>query len=202
MKKQIIYIWGWVAKENYKNFIDFLEKLEFNPYEEKKERWRDYLDKDLWEDFEVIKISMPNKDFADYFEWKIMFEKVFPYLKENFSLIWHSLWATFLIKYLSENNFAYNPKNIYLLAWAFKDSLEEKIWSFNFNWDFKNFKNNYEKKSYFLHSKDDFVVSFSDFLEFKNIFKEAKFIEFENKNHFLDRNFEEFIDLIKESNKS
>lgn len=200
MKKQIIFIWGWVAKENFENFKDYLEKLEFNPYEEKKERWRDFLQKDLWDDFEVIKIPMPNKYFASFSSWKIMFEKVFPYLKKDFSLIWHSLWATFLIKYLSENNFVYNPKNIFLLAAAYKDSLEEKIWSFNFLWDFEKYRNKYEEKSYFLHSKDDFVVPFEDFLEFKNIFGKANFIEFEDKNHFLDREFKEFIELIKSLN--
>jgi hypothetical protein len=49
-----------------------------------------------------------------------------------------------------------------------------------------------------LHSKDDFVVPFSDFLEFKNIFPKSNFIEFENKNHFLDLEFVEFEDLIKQ----
>lgn len=200
MKKQIIFIWWWIAKENFINFKDYLEKFEFNPYEEKKEKWRDSLQKDLWEDFEVIMIPMPNKYFADFSEWKIMFEKVFTYLKKDFFLVWHSLWATFLIKYLSENNFVYNPKNIFLLAAAFKDSLNEKIWTFNFLWDFENFQKNYVKNTYFLHSKDDFVVPFSDFLEFKKIFSKANFIEFEDKNHFLDKEFKEFIDLIKKSN--
>ena len=41
MKKQIIYIWWWVSRGNYKNFFDFLEKIEFNPYEEKRKKWKD-----------------------------------------------------------------------------------------------------------------------------------------------------------------
>lgn len=196
MKKQIIFIWWWVAKENYNNFQDYVEKLEFDPYE-KKERWRDNLEQDLWNDFEVIKIPMPNKDFADFDIWKSMFEKIFIYLKKDFSLIWHSLWASFLIKYLNENNFQFSPKNIYLLAPAFSDSENEKIWTFNLPWNMKNFEKKYSKISYFLHSKDDFVVNFSDFLEFKKIFPNANFIEFEDKNHFLDKEFPEFIDLLK-----
>lgn len=200
MKKQIIFIWWWVAKENYKNFKDYLEKIDFNPYEEKKIRWRDSLEKDLWDDFEVIKIPMPNKDFADFYEWKIIFEKVFPYFKKDFSLVWHSLWATFLIKYLSENDFEFIPKNIFLLAGAFKDWENEKIWNFSFDWNFEKFKINFEEKTYFLHSRDDFVVDFSDFLDFKNIFKKANFIEFIDKNHFLDEKLDEFIELIKSLN--
>jgi len=38
------------------------------------------LKEDVGEDFEVFMPEMPNKDFADYTEWKIMFEKVFPFL--------------------------------------------------------------------------------------------------------------------------
>jgi len=199
MKKQIIYIWWWVSRGNYKNFFDFLEKIEFNPYEEKRKKWKDTFASDLWGDFEVIFLPMPNKDFADFYEWKVFFEKVFPYLKEGFYLVWHSLWATFLIKYLSENNFSFGVSKIFLLAPAFSDSLEEKIWNFNF-WSLEEYKSKYEKITTFLHSKDDFVVPFSDFLQFKNIFSKATFIEFEDKNHFLDEKFEEFLDLIKKSN--
>ena len=141
---------------------------------------------------------MPNKYFADYGAWKIMFSKIFPFLKENFCLVWHSLWWTFLIKYLNENSFSYLPKNIFLLAPALNDSEEEINWSFEIKSNFKNFEEKYSSKTYFLHSKDDFVVSFSDFLEFKNIFPKSNFIEFENKNHFLDLEFVEFEDLIKQ----
>jgi len=30
---------------------------------------------------------MPNKDFADYEEWKVMFEKVVPFLKDEVILV-------------------------------------------------------------------------------------------------------------------
>ena len=198
MKKQIIFIWGWIAKENYLSFADYVEKIEYNPYEQERKKWTDFFADKLWSDYEFIKIPMPNKYFADYGAWKIMFSKIFPFLKENFCLVWHSLWWTFLIKYLNENSFSYLPKNIFLLAAALNDSEEEINWSFEIKSNFKNFEEKYSSKTYFLHSKDDFVVSFSDFLEFKNIFPKSNFIEFENKNHFLDLEFVEFEDLIKQ----
>lgn len=89
-------------------------------------------------------------------------------------------------------------KIFFLLAPALNDSEEEINWSFEIKSNFKNFEEKYSSKTYFLHSKDDFVVSFSDFLEFKNIFPKSNFIEFENKNHFLDLEFVEFEDLIKQ----
>lgn len=198
MKKQIIFIWGWIAKENYLSFSDYLEKIEYNPYEQERKKWTDFFAEKLWSDYEFIKIPMPNKYFADYGAWKIMFSKIFPFLKENFCLVWHSLWWTFLIKYLNENNFSYFPKNIFLLAPALNDSEEEINWSFEIKSSLKNFEEKYSSRTYFLHSKDDFVVPFSDFLEFKNIFPKSNFIEFENKNHFLDLEFVEFEDLIKQ----
>ena len=198
MKKQIIFIWGWIAKENYLSFADYVEKIEYNPYEQERKKWTDFFAEKLWSDYEFIKIPMPNKYFADYEAWKIMFSKIFPFLKENFCLVWHSLWWTFLIKYLNENSFSYLPKNIFLLAPTLNDSEEEVNWSFWIKSNFKNFEEKYSSRTYFLHSKDDFVVSFSDFLEFKNIFPKSNFIEFENKNHFLDLEFVEFEDLIKQ----
>ncbi|MBB1564788.1 hypothetical protein HG430_001975 [Candidatus Gracilibacteria bacterium] len=198
MKKQIIFIGGGIAKENYLSFADYVEKIEYNPYEQERKKWTDFFAEKLGSDYEFIKIPMPNKYFADYGAWKIMFSKIFPFLEENFCLVGHSLGGTFLIKYLNENSFSYLPKNIFLLAPALNDSEEEINGSFEIKSNFKNFEEKYSSKTYFLHSKDDFVVSFSDFLEFKNIFPKSNFIEFENKNHFLDLEFVEFEDLIKQ----
>jgi len=77
--QQVLFINGWDSKDNYESFIDYLEKIEYNPYEIPKMKWRHSLAKDLWDDFFVINPEMPNKDCACYEEWKIMFEKTFPY---------------------------------------------------------------------------------------------------------------------------
>lgn len=220
MKKQIIFIWGWEAKENYKNFADYLEKFEYNPYEEKRKKWTDFFAKNLWEDFEVLRLPMPQKYFADYCEWKVIFEKVFPYLKKEVIFVWHSLWWSFLVKYFNElplssghlpqgtlswassihlvpqwGRLTEKIKKIFLLAPAFKDCPQETIWSFNFDHKLENLQN-FSEKITILHSKDDFVVPFSDFLDFKKALPKAEFIEFKDKNHFLDEEFEEFLEIV------
>jgi len=43
--KQVVLVKGWEAKENYKDFYDFLEKQEFDPYKEITKRWN----RNLWE---------------------------------------------------------------------------------------------------------------------------------------------------------
>lgn len=196
-KKQILFINGWVSKENYKDYIDYLNKLEYNPFKDKLKKWRHHFVEDMWKDYEIINPAMPNKHFASYIEWKIMFEKTFPYLKDDIILLGHSQGATFIVKYLEENIFPKKIKKIILLAWAFKDSDLELLWDFNFDKKLQNFKK-YENKIIFFHSKDDPVVSYNDLSDFKTLFPLSKYNIFENKGHFL---WEDFIELINEIKK-
>ncbi len=199
MKKQIILLKGWEAKENFKDFYDFLESQDFNPYEENELKWSDILDRDLWEDFEVIKFPRPNSGFADYKAWKIIFEKTIPYLKQNFILLGHSLGATFLVKYLEEDD-KYDLKDkvekIFLVAPAYKDDEKEVLWNFNFSKPLDNLKKIQEKIIIFW-SKDDFIVAFSNIKDFKIELPKAKFMIFENRGHFLQEDFNELIKLLK-----
>ena len=101
--KQVVLVKGWEAKENHKDFYDFLEKQEFDPYKEITKRWNRNLWETLWNDYEVIEAPIPNRYFADYKAWKIMFEKVFPFLKWEVIFVGHSMWWIFLAKYFEEN---------------------------------------------------------------------------------------------------
>lgn len=206
MKKQIIFIDWWEARENYANYMEYLEKLEYNPYEEKRKKWKNSLQEKLWEDYEVLFLPFWNRDFSYYPEWKVIFEKIFPYLKKDVIFIWHSLGWSFLTKYFNELplSFRHSPqwgelinevKKIFLLAPAFKDSENEVIWSFNFDNKLENLQH-FAEKITILHSRDDFVVPFSDFLDFKKALPKAEFVEFEDKNHFLDEEFEEFVEMV------
>lgn len=195
MKQQVIFIHWWESKENYKDFEDYLEKLEYKPFEEKKKKWKTTLSQNLWDKFQLFDPLMPNKDFADYNHWKIIFEKTFKYLNDNVILVWHSLWWTFLSKYLNENIFPVKINKILIIAWAFKDSKQEKLWNFNFDTNLQNLKK-YEKDITFFHSKDDEVVPFEDLMDYKKIFPNSKYIIFEDKFHFIDETFPELIEYI------
>lgn len=194
--KKIFIIWWGVDASNYKNFEEYLRNEEFNPYEEKVFWWKDNLQDDLWEWFEIIKIPMPNKFFAEYKYWKIMFEKAFPYFWEENILIWHSLWWSFLLKYLEENELK-NISQIHLIAPAVFDSDDELLWSFKFDEKLENFKR-FENIVNVYHSKDDDVVSFDDCKYLKGVLKNANFEIFEDKWHFI---FEEHIEKLVENIK-
>ena len=76
MKQQIVIIHWGVAKENYSDYLDYVRTIEYDPYAEKLQRWKQTLPIELWENFEYFYPVMPNKHYADYDAWKEMFEKV------------------------------------------------------------------------------------------------------------------------------
>ncbi len=195
-KQQVLFIEGWDSKSNFKNFNDCLNKLEYDPYKIKPKKWKNCLAVDLWEDFFLLNPNMPNRDFADYDERKIMFEKTFSYLEDDIILVWHSMWWTFLTKYLEENNFPVKIKKIIIISGAFKDIPWDVIWNFNFNKRLLNLKK-YEKDIIFYQSKDDFVVPFSDLEDYMKIFIDSEYNIFENRWHFVDEIFPELIEKIK-----
>ena len=197
MCKQIILLRWWTPKENYKDYYDFLEKYDINPYEEKKLKWSDTLSSDLWDNFEVLKIYRPNKDFADYKAWKIIFEKYIPYIKDGAIFVWHSLWGSFFLKYFEENPILLEKfKKIILIAPAVDDSELELLGTFKPDLTFKNLKK-YQNKIVVFASKDDFVVPFREIEILKKHLPKATYKIFDDKWHFLQEKFYELYDEIK-----
>lgn len=198
MNKKIFIIGWWVDASNFRSFEDYLMQEDFNPYEEKIKWWKDNLQYDLWDKFEVIKIPMPNTHFAQYKYWKIMFEKALPYFWEKNILIWHSLGWTFLLKYLNENIIK-NIIQIHLIAPASQDTPNEKIWSFLFDKKLNEFKK-YESITNFYFSKDDLIVPFYEYDYFSFVLPNAKYNIFEDKWHFIfQEHFEELVENIKKA---
>ena len=142
---------------------------------------------------------MLNRHFADYKAWKIMFEKVIPYLKDYVVFIWHSLGWTFLSKYFNEeqNNELINKiKKIIFVAPAFKDNEKELLWTFNFDKNLRNLKQIQDKITIFA-SEDDFVIPFDDIQDFQKALNRAEFKIFKNKWHFLQEDFDELVEYVK-----
>ena len=134
--QQVLYIWWWNAYSTREAFIEELMKRDYDPFEIKKKR-RFTLQKELWDDYQVAILDMPNKTFALYREWKIQFEKIFPYLNWDQIIIAHSLWTIFILKYLTENNFPKKIKQLHLVSALIDDKdlppEESYIWDFAFN---------------------------------------------------------------------
>lgn len=92
MKKQVLYIHGG---DSFGKYEDFLEDLKVRPVRdpfglEKKSIWVESLREEL-SDFEVLMPTMPNKQNAQYEEWKIWLERHFEFLREEVILVGWSL---------------------------------------------------------------------------------------------------------------
>lgn len=198
---QIIFIRWWEAFYNDEQFYNYLEKDNYNPYKVKKS-WRDWIAWALSDNFEVIEPVMPNKANAKYKAWKIWFEKLFPYLNNNkIILIWSSLGWSFLIKYLSENEFPKEIAELHLVAPVLTDEwlIDEYICDFAPQ---ESKVANIEKKSkkvFLYFSEDDPILPFKQYFEFKKLLKNSKFFIFQDRGHFSQPAFPELLENIDKS---
>ena len=197
-KTQILMIHGGMTFKNRKDYLYFLKNREISI--EKKVRWsEDYLDKELGNNFEIIRPRMPLADNAIYEEWKIHFERYFPYLKNNIILIGNSLGGIFLSKYLSENKFPRKIMSTYLICAPFDNTLggEYLVGGFNLKKDLSLIEKN-SKNLYLLFSKDDDIVPVSHAKKYEKKLKNARIIIYKSKNgHFKVSKFPEIVKMIK-----
>jgi len=197
MKKQIIVIHGGYTFNTGKEYISFLLNYKIDFARILGKGWKDSLQEKLGKGFEVVLPKMPNPSNAKYAEWKIWFEKLFPFLGKEVVLAGHSLGGIFLVKYLSENKF---PKKIlatFIIAAPFDDKdPKHSLADFKPKKDLSGLQNQ-SKELLFYHSQDDDVVSFSAFKKYKKTLPTAHFKEFKNKGHFNQSSFPEIVRDMK-----
>ena len=198
-KTHILIIHGGMTFKNKKDYLHFLKtrKISIEP----KIRWsNNYLTKKLGKNFEIIKPRMPLQDNAKYNDWKIYFERYFPYLRNNIILIGSSLGGIFLAKYLSENKFPKKILSTYLICPPFDNTLpgEDLVGGFKLKSDLSLIEKN-SKNLNLLFSKDDDVVPVSHAEKYRKKLKNANIIIYKSKNgHFKILKFPEIIKMIKE----
>ena len=201
-KTQIFIIHGGMTFKNKKDYLHFLKTREISIKE--KLYWsNEYLKKNLGKNFEIIKPRMPLQDNAKYNEWKIHFERYFPYLKNNIILIGASLGGIFLAKYLSENRFPKKILSTYLICPPFDNTIndEDLVGGFKLKSDLSLIEKN-SKNTRLLFSKDDNVVPISHADKYRKKLKNAKVIIYESKNgHFKISKFPEIVKMIKDDVK-
>jgi uncharacterized protein len=194
MKKQVLVIGGGDTFETHDKYLDFLRNFEIDieRYKSDKHDWKPWLRQSLGEDYEVILPIMPNKSNAQFEEWKLWFEKLIPFLRDDVILIGHSLGAAFLAKYLSENSFPRKIKAVFIVGAVYdKDDEGRSIASFTL----PTRLNLQTENIYLYHSKDDPVVPFSALEQYSKLLPSAQKRIFEDRGHF---NQEEFPELARD----
>jgi predicted alpha/beta hydrolase family esterase len=140
---------------------------------------------------------MPNSMNAKYKEWKIMFEKLFPFFKNNLILLGHSLGGIFLAKYLSENKFPRKIKATFLVAAPYDDkTTKDSLGDFKLPKKLDKFQKQ-GGKIFLYQSKDDLSVSLVDLKKYKKSLPEAEVVMFRKKGHFNQVEFPEIVKDIK-----
>lgn len=196
-KLQIFYIGGGMTFKSHQGYLDYLKTRPVSL--EKFDYWADDLEKELNKFAELIMPRMPLKENAKYNDWKIVFERYVPLLKDNIILIGNSLGGIFLTKYLSENKFPKKIKATYLIAPPYDNSIqgEDLVGGFRLKADLSLIEKN-SPKTILLFSENDDIVPTSQAEKYKKKLKKTKIIILKNKNgHFLVPKFPELIKMIK-----
>ncbi len=199
MPQQLIVLHGGNIYSSHKEFIDTLKHKEVSLERLRQKRdWKSNLSKTLGKKYDVLAPSMPNRDNAKYKEWKLWFEKLIPLFDDEVIFIGHSLGALFLLKYLSENEYPKKIKAIFLVGAPFNTAAYSFAKESGFVLD-QELLLSVAKQTpylYFYHSKDDTVVPFESYTEFKKIFPRSKGRSFSNRGHFNDETFPEIVYTI------
>ncbi len=201
MKQQVVFITWATPKENYKDYYDYLErKIEYTPYEEEFWNWNKTLWEKLWEGYEYLRSPSCKEKFADYRAWKILFEKMIPFLREGVMIATTSLGSTFILKYICENEFPMRISKLFLVAPAIESTRAEWMGSFSFDLEHGyNRVSRWTDQIYIYHSQDDDMVPYEQSLKLKQYFPEAIFREFHDRGHFFkEAELPELIEDIKE----
>ncbi|MBS3144536.1 alpha/beta hydrolase [Candidatus Woesearchaeota archaeon] len=197
-KIQVLFIHGGMTFKNKKDYINFLKKRKVRVKE--KIRWHgQYLKEKLGRNFEIIKPSMPLPENAKYSEWKIHFERFFPYLRNNIILIGSSLGGVFLAKYLSEHKFPRKIIAAYIICAPYDNHLEgeDLVGGFKLKSDLSLMEKN-AKRLYILFSKNDDIVPIAHAKKYAKRLKNANIIVYKHiKGHFQITKFPEIIKMIK-----
>lgn len=191
--KQVVVIHGGDSFKTHEDYIQFLKEKEVTlDYFKKSPGWKGSLQADLGSEYEVLQPQMPCKQNAKYLEWRIWFEKLIPFLNDGVILVGHSLGASFLTRYLSEQTFPKKISATLLIAGAYSLEVEEMSEEFIA----PNSLTLFEKqggKIFLYHSKDDPVVPFSELAKYQSALPGATARIFDDRQHFNQETFPELV---------
>lgn len=156
-------------------------------------KWREWLPGAL-PTADILLPDFPNKQNAQYEEWKIQFEKILPLLTGEVSLVGYSLGAMFLARYLHETPLKHPVKQLILVAPCYNDDTSEDLGSFKVK-----SATGIEKSAdevHFFHSQDDPVVPFTELAKFQRDVPSAVSHIFTDRNHFFQPTFPELAAVL------
>lgn len=155
-----------------------------------------YLKDNLGSGYQIILPQMPDPENPRYNSWRNKLRKIFESLEDDPILIGHSLGATVLLKYLSEEKIGRKIKGLFLIGtiyWGKEDwEVEEYVLKANYADRLRDIP-----AIFLYHSSDDEVVPLSHFRTFAGELPHVTTREFTNRGHLFGRGFPELVTDIK-----
>lgn len=198
MRKQVVVIHGGDCFETKEEYLSFLRSFEIGSLDYfSGTSWKNTLQQNLGDDFQVIAPRMPNQFDARYGEWKIWFEKLIPLLNDEVVLVGHSLGGTFLAKYIAENTLSKKIASLHLVAPMYdEEGTEESMCDFVMPQNLEKITN--QCSNIFLYqSSDDEIVLPLNADKFLKALPNAKLLSFSDRGHFNQESFPELVENIK-----
>jgi len=195
--KQVIVIHGGTTFASYEDYIKRLatktlypERFVFKPM------WKELLQANLGDEYQVLTPTMPNKTNARYEEWKVWFTHLTDIMLDDCILIGHSLGGVFLAKYLSEHQFPRRIKGTILIAAPYDDDTEEDLTDFKLNSLTETFIQQAGIVTFFFGSNDP-VISQAEIGKYRNDIPSAAYHILPAPDHFMREAFPELTAVIK-----
>lgn len=199
MRGQVMVINGGATFKPEEEYLGYLRNyvIHFPKHGLRARDWTENLWYRLGSDFEVVRPEMPNRSCAKYEEWKIWFEKFFPFLERDIILLGYGLGGTFLLKYLSSNDFPLKIKALFLVAVPVKDNppfFALQDFALPVNLDKVG---DQASRVMVYQSRDDKSVPFKNAEEIKRLVPGAHLKIFEDRGHFGQNELPELVHEIE-----
>lgn len=194
--RQVVVIHGGDAFASYEEYFAALQKLELDDPRTKTKGWKALLGERLGPEYQIIAPRMPNASNAKYAEWKLWFEKHFKFLDNEVLLVGHSLGASFLARYLSENMFPKKIIGTFLVAGPFSVDEDRQLVEFVPPASMALLEQ--QGGALFLyHSKDDDVVSIEELAKYQHALPTATARVLDGRGHVSGDEFPELINDVR-----
>lgn len=195
--KQVIVIHGGTTFSDYEDYLQYLRTkpvtIDRMRYQQS---WKERLQEELGDEYNVLLPNMPNGTNARYSEWKLWFDNVASVITDGCVLVGHSLGGIFLIKYLSENQFPSKIAATALIAAPYDDESQEDLGDFKFDKVSKLFSSQAGKITFFFGT-DDPVIASSEIKKYERDLPTANFRIMSASDHFVRPAFPELIEFIR-----
>jgi predicted alpha/beta hydrolase family esterase len=164
-------------------------------YEEDK-RMAENLRDALGAAYDVRCPKMPNEDRPEYEAWKGQIAQELAALDGAVILVGHSLGASILLKYLSEENVEEPVAGLFLIAPPYWGAEDWEVSEYELRDDFSS-KLPWDLPVFFYHSRDDEWVPFAHLALYAEKLPQATTHEFDGRGHQLNDDMSEIARDIR-----